>query len=75
MSTASRSTRREFLLGKAATEALADVARSTFADVEFPEPARESYLVKLSRRAMACEFEIFLNAGQYPQGTEVALGF
>ena len=33
----------------------------------------ESYLVRLSRRAMACTFEVFLNAGQYPHGTEAAL--
>ena len=27
----------------------------------------------LARRAMACEFEFFLNAGQYPQGSAAAL--
>ena len=33
----------------------------------------ESYLVRVSRPAMACEFEICLRAGQYPHGTETAL--
>jgi thiamine biosynthesis lipoprotein len=33
----------------------------------------ESYLVRVSRPAMACEFEICLRAGQYPHGTEAAL--
>ena len=33
----------------------------------------ESYLVRVSRPAMACQFEICLCAGQYPQGTEAAL--
>ncbi len=33
----------------------------------------ESYLVRVSRPAMACEFEICLRAGQYPNGTEAAL--
>ncbi len=33
----------------------------------------ESHLVRFSRPAMACQFEICLCAGQYPQGTEAAL--
>ena len=33
----------------------------------------ESYLVRVSRPAMACQFEICLCAGQYPHGAEVAL--
>ncbi len=33
----------------------------------------DSYLVRVSRPAMACEFEICLRAGQYPHGTETAL--
>ncbi len=31
------------------------------------------YVIEVSRRAMACQFEVHLNAGQYEQGTEVAL--
>jgi thiamine biosynthesis lipoprotein len=33
----------------------------------------DSYLLRVGRRAMACEFEISLNVGQYPQGLEAAL--
>ncbi len=33
----------------------------------------EHYLIQLSRPAMACEFAVFLNAGQYEQGFEAAL--
>jgi thiamine biosynthesis lipoprotein len=32
-----------------------------------------SYLVELSRRAMACDFEINLNAGQHPRAPEAAV--
>jgi thiamine biosynthesis lipoprotein len=37
------------------------------------QPAAESLLLHISRRAMASEFEICLNAGQYENGTEVAI--
>jgi len=33
----------------------------------------DSYLLRVGRRAMACQFEISLNVGQYPQGLEVAM--
>lgn len=29
--------------------------------------------MRLARRAMACDFEVLINAGQYPQGAEAAL--
>ncbi len=35
--------------------------------------APESYLLRIGRRAMACEFEILLNAGQYAAGPELAV--
>ena len=35
--------------------------------------ADESYLIQISRRAMACEFEIRFSAGRYGHGTELAL--
>lgn len=34
---------------------------------------RESHLISISRDAMASTFEVNLNAGQYPHGTDVAL--
>ncbi len=72
MSAAPRSTRRDFLQGKSAVDAVADLALGR-GPAELPPPARESYLVQLSRQAMACKFEIFLNAGQYYRDTEAAL--
>ena len=32
----------------------------------------DDYLFRMSRRAMACDFELLLNAGQYPQAAEAA---
>ncbi len=71
MSATPRSTRREFLTGQAAVEAAGAFG------VELGDSqdlgTDESYLLRLSRRAMACTFEVFLNAGQYPHGTETAI--
>jgi FAD:protein FMN transferase len=69
----SQSTRREFLQGKAAAQTLAEVVAEALPAHELPEPNAGHYLVKLSRRAMACQFEVFLNAGQYDCGTEAAM--
>jgi len=33
----------------------------------------DSYLLRVGRRAMACQFEISLNVGQYPHGLEAAM--
>jgi thiamine biosynthesis lipoprotein len=73
MTTSPRSTRREFLQGRAAADALADLADQLSAGLELPEPAAANYLLRLSRRAMACQFEFFFNAGQYAQAPEAAL--
>lgn len=70
-----RTNRRDFLQGKAAAQALADVVQSTLPPVELPAPqvSDQSYLVHLTRRAMACQFEVFLNAGEHDRATAVAL--
>ncbi|MEX2120899.1 MAG: FAD:protein FMN transferase [Pirellulales bacterium] len=68
------SSRRQFLRGHSAVEALADVAQAlptAGAATEQAEPAGDHYLVQFGRRAMACRFEAFLNAGQYPQASDV----
>jgi thiamine biosynthesis lipoprotein len=68
--------RRQFLSGQAATEALADLAtRGEVGESSPPtaDPAAEPYLVQLGRRAMACRFEAYLNAGQYPHATQTVL--
>ena len=40
---------------------------------ELPARRADGYLLHVSRRAMACTFECFFNAGQYPHATEAAL--
>lgn len=67
------STRREFLQGKAAADTLLDLAQGTDEPIPAAVATAPSYLVHVGRRAMACEFEIYLNAGQYAHGTEAAL--
>ena len=71
------SSRRDFLRGKAAARAVADLARRAVsgrgADAWPAGADEEAYLVRISRRAMATQFEVFLNAGQYEGGTEAAL--
>ena len=78
-----KSSRRDFLRGKAAARAVADAAQSAFTDYAGPtqSPADGSaassqdrgYLLQVSREAMACEFEVSLNAGEYPNGMDTAL--
>lgn len=71
---ARRNTRRDFLKGKAAADALVDAAGGPLSanDVSMRRSGA-SYVIRLSRRAMACDFEILLNAGQYPEGADAAL--
>jgi thiamine biosynthesis lipoprotein len=90
MAEASKSNRRDFLRGKAAVEAIADVAAGIGEAVGNPSAggsignpdgvlarettdAKAGYLLRIGRRAMACEFEVLLNAGQYSHGAEAAL--
>lgn len=58
----------------AAIESLADrmggAAADGIADATSP---LETYLVQFSRQAMACRFEVSLNAGQYAGGPEAAM--
>ncbi len=70
-----KSTRRDFLTGKVVSDALGGAAQQGHsagkADDEASTP--ETYLIRISRRAMACEFQAVLNAGQYDHATEAAL--
>ena len=61
---ARRSTRREFLRGKASPEGPAGARGSSLPG---------SYLLHVSRPAMACRFELLFNAGQYPNDSAAAL--
>jgi thiamine biosynthesis lipoprotein len=73
MSATPRSTRREFLQGQAAADALAEAIAPADVDSGTSPPNESAYLLHVSRRAMACNFELFFNAGQYPHATETAL--
>jgi len=72
-----KSTRRDFLKGKAAADALAATVEESLpardAAGQPSEQAAEACLLRVSRRAMACEFEVLLGAGQHERGTEAAL--
>ncbi|MBS0207938.1 MAG: FAD:protein FMN transferase [Planctomycetes bacterium] len=75
-----QSNRREFLTGRAGArvvrqtlDQMIERANESLDGVLDDTGAGDPYLVKLGRRAMACEFELYLNAGQYPQGVEAGI--
>ena len=68
-----RSTRRQFLTGQAAADAVAQLGLAPDESLPAPASMTDRYLLRLARRAMACTFEVFLNVGQYPQGTAAAI--
>ena len=76
---AKRSTRRQFLRGKSAADALEDLGRSLIPGDEASggmDPSAENpqtYVVQVSRKAMACQFAVFLNAGENQAATEQAV--
>jgi thiamine biosynthesis lipoprotein len=73
-----KSSRRDFLAGKAAKQAIARLVvettpKPTGKPVE-PTPQKTAPpLLHVSRDAMACEFEIFFDPVRYPSGTDVAV--
>ncbi len=78
MSTPEQPNRRDFLSGRAAQQRLAELGveqrgATTDADGERGRHAARTYLVEVARRAMACDFAVLLNAGQYAQGQEAAM--
>ncbi len=77
MSDQRKTTRRQFLRGRAAAEAIQDLAGGV-APLPTPPVAAvpstaPAYLMQISRRAMAADFEIFLNAARHGQATQSAL--
>lgn len=76
-----KSNRRDFLKGRAAGRVLSDLADqagshlagSDSSEGAAAEGVAASYLVQISRRAMAVEFQVYLNAGEDPDAPEVAL--
>ncbi len=86
MTTPRKSSRRAFLQGKSVARAVADAAQTALppgsaeanqvpaiGPCATVEAEQERYLIRVGRRAMACEFEVLLNAGQYADGTEWAV--
>lgn len=59
--------RRQFLTGQ--FQPVAPAAD----EAAIPQATPRTYLLQLSRRAMACEFEALLNVGQYAGGEDAAL--
>ncbi len=82
MNASRKTNRRDFLKGKSAAEILGDLAAGTGPDQELPPSVQatseaghstgRSYLLQVGRRAMACQFQVFLNAGQHEQAVEAA---
>lgn len=70
-----KATRRDFLTGRAISEAAADRLQAAISGgTPTPDdPERESYLLHVARRAMACQFQVFFNMGQYANATEAAM--
>ncbi len=76
-----QSNRRDFISGRAGMRALEQLADTTLGTSESaapkPMPAvqdhRETYLTQLSRRAMACDFEILWDQQRYGASTDAAL--
>jgi thiamine biosynthesis lipoprotein len=72
-----KSSRRDFLRGRSAADALADSVQGARPE-QIPadagaEAASRSYVMRVSRRAMACDFQVCFNAGQYENDTVSAL--
>lgn len=80
-----RSSRREFLQGQSALDAVEAMlpdhdsppgerpaTRPAAADSFGPEHA-EQFLIEVSRRAMACDFQVLMNARQHQRATEAAM--
>ncbi|NLX53787.1 MAG: FAD:protein FMN transferase [Planctomycetaceae bacterium] len=79
MNSRHKSTRREFLTGQAARDALAGLSSgadlgggASWKPASGARRATQDYLLQLGRRAMACEFQVYLNAGQHAGAVEAA---
>ncbi|QDU95347.1 FAD:protein FMN transferase [Lignipirellula cremea] len=77
MSDKRKTTRREFLRGEAAVEALADLTHGPATPIGQGAPggksAQSDLLLHFTRRAMACDFTVYLNARQYADGPDRAM--
>lgn len=74
MTEPSASSRREFLQGKPVRDAIEQRAAAVNDDpLANPAPPVHTYQMQFARAAMACEFAVYLNAGQHETGPDVAL--
>ena len=83
MATDRKSTRRQFLEGRAALNALEQLAdddtaahdeiASTCGKKSDRRAGDETYLLKVERSAMACQFAVFLNAAKHAHSAEAAV--
>src|SRR5262245_54129542 len=76
MAEPTKSTRRDFLAGKSAAQALGDALLPPATPL--PPPASigvqpGSHLLSVSREAMACLFEVVFDAATYRDGTDAAV--
>jgi thiamine biosynthesis lipoprotein len=67
-------TRRDFLSGRAAADALARGLQEagTKGPAGQGAPPAAHYLIEVSRSAMACQFQVVFRADRYPEGTQWA---
>jgi thiamine biosynthesis lipoprotein len=68
-----RSTRRSFLRGGAAAEALAAWADGAALETRLAETAADRYLVCFSRQAMATSFQVMFDSRRHPHGADAAV--
>jgi FAD:protein FMN transferase len=70
-----KTSRRDFLKGRSAARALGDVVIGPPEPLPPPASAElpRTWLLNISREAMACEFEVLQSAGQYPAGPDAAI--
>jgi len=67
------SSRREFLTGRSAIRALVEAHDNLAEPLPSPAVKSETWLTQISREAMACEFEVLLDARKYPAGPDAAV--
>ena len=68
-----KSSRRDFLRGRAVRQAAADAVAGVLPEVDDSPQADAGLLVRVSRHAMACEFEVRFPVGRFPDGADQAL--
>ena len=76
MSEPTKTSRRDFLKGRSAVEAIGDAVIGSPEPLSPPsslEQSGQGYLLQIARDAMACEFEVLLDARKYPQGADFAI--